>query len=117
MDTTQCMTLSDHGIHVWRFPLIATCQEITALSHWLSERENARLDRILSRVKRDKRIVAWGRLRYIMSRYLDCAPADIQIMREGAGRPEITFPPGAGIQFNLSHSGGLGLVGVYFTRQ
>ena len=112
MNTTSRTTLSEHGIHVWRFPLVAARQEITALSHWLSERENARLDRIPSRVKKDKRIVAWGRLRYILSRYLDCAPGDIQIARERFGRPAIIVPEQPAIRFNLSHSGSLGLIGI-----
>ncbi len=111
-DTMRQMTLSEYGIHVWRFPLIGTRLETAASSQWLSERENARLDRILSRVKRDGRAVAWGRLRYILSRYLDCAPVAIQIAREGFGRPEITYPEHSGVRFNLSHSGSFGLVGV-----
>jgi len=112
MNTTPRTTLSEHGIHVWRFPLVAARQEITALSHWLSERETARLNRMHPGANRDKRIVAWGRLRYILSRYLDCAPGDIQIARTKFGRPEIVFPEKAGIQFNLSHSGSFGLAGV-----
>ena len=112
MNTTLCTTLSEHGIHVWRFPLAAPRQEIVAFSHWLSVHENVRLNRMRTHVKRDKRIVAWGRLRYILSRYLHCAPGDIQMMREGAGRPEVAFPEGTGIQVNLSHSGSLGLVGI-----
>jgi len=112
MNTTQRTTLSEHGIHLWRFPLIAARQEMTALIHWLSEREKASLERMRSHRLRDKRIVAWGRLRYILSRYLDCAPGDIQLSREGAGRPEIVALDSAGLRFNLSHSGSLGLAGV-----
>jgi len=111
MNTTKRTTLSDNEIHVWRFPLIAARQEISALTHWLSEQEMARLDRILSLVKRDKRTIAWGRLRYILSRYLDCAPRDIQITH-GRGRPEITSPEKPRIRFNLSHSGNLGMIGI-----
>lgn len=112
MKPTQRTTLSEHGIHVWRFPLIAARQEITSLSHWLSQREKAELDRMSSFAKRDKRIVAWGRLRYILSRYLECAPGDIQIARTKFKRPEIVFPEKTGIQFNLSHSGSFGLAGI-----
>lgn len=112
MNKARRTTLSEHGIHVWRFSLIATRQQMAALNGWLSENENARLDRILLRVKRERRAVAWGRLRDILSRYLGCAPGDIQIAREGSGRPEIAYPDDAGLRFNLSHSGSLGLVGL-----
>ena len=112
MKPTQCAILSEHEIHVWRFPLIAARQEITALSHWLDEREKNALARMISRVERDKRIVAWGRLRYILSRYLGCAPGGIEILRKESGRPEIAYPEDTGLRFSLSHSGSFGLVGV-----
>ena len=79
---------------------------------WLSERENARLDGILSRVRRDGRMVVWGRLRFILSQYLDCAPGDVGIERASSGRPEIVFPEGADLRFSLTHSGDQALVAV-----
>lgn len=112
MDTAHRTTLSEYGIHVWRFPLIAARQEITSLRHWLSDYELSVADRISSHAERDKRVVAWGRLRFILSRYLDCAADEIGIVRSRFGRPEIDTPVQAGIQFNLSHSGSLGLVAV-----
>jgi len=112
MNPTQRTELSEHGIHVWRFPLIAARQEITSLSHWLSEQEKNALDRLVSHRDRDKRLVAWGRLRYILSRYLTCSPEEICMEREPSGRPEITQPKNVGLQFSLTHSGSLGLVGV-----
>jgi 4'-phosphopantetheinyl transferase len=111
MNTTKRTTLSDNEIHVWRFPLIAARQEVSALAHWLSEQEMARLNRMCSPVKRGKRIIAWGRLRYVLSRYLDCSPRDIQISHE-RGRPEIMFPEKPRIRFNLSHSGRLGMMAI-----
>ncbi len=111
-DTMRRMTLSEHGIHVWRFPLIGTRQEMATVGQWLSEREYARLDGILSRVKRDGRMVAWGRLRFILSRYLDCVPGDVGIERTSSGRPEIVFPEGADLRFSLTHSGDHALLAV-----
>jgi 4'-phosphopantetheinyl transferase len=112
MNPTQRTALSEHEIHVWRFPLIAARQEMTSLSHWLSEREKAELDRMRSFAKRDKRIVAWGRLRFVLSRYLGCVPGDIQIARDKFERPEIIYPETPGLRFNLSHSGSFGLAGI-----
>lgn len=112
MNTAQRPGLSEYEIHVWRFPLIAARQEITSLRHWLSDDELSIASRICSHAERDKRVVAWGRLRFILSRYLHCAAEEIEIVRSRFGRPEIATPAHAGIQFNLSHSGSLGLVAV-----
>ncbi len=109
--TQETLSLAN-AVHIWRFPLITARQEISALGHWLSEGEKKTLDRIISCAERDKRIVAWGRLRYILSRYLGCAPGDIQMKREPFRRPEIVVPKNAGLRFSLSHSGSFGLVGI-----
>lgn len=112
MANTQEAVLPANAVHIWRFPLIAARQEISGLAHWLSKHERETLDRIISCDERDKRIVAWGRLRYILSRYLGCAPGDIQIKREPLGRPEIVYPKSEGLRFSLSHSKNMGLIGV-----
>ena len=112
MKTTERTPLPNRVVHIWRFPLIAARQGISALSHWLDEREKKTLDRMVSRVERDKRIAAWGRLRYILSRYLGCSPGDIGIQRMSSGRPEIVSPEGADIRFSLAHSGNQALLAV-----
>ena len=109
---TQPDILSEHAIHVWRFSLIAAPEETAALNLLLSDGEHVRLDRLPSGAKRDRRVVAWGHLRSILARYVDCAPEKIQLAREGFGRPEIVSPAMTGVRFSLSHSGHLGLVGI-----
>ena len=104
--------LTPFVIHVWRMPLGATRSKMEALAHCLSKREVERLDRFASHLTRDRRSVAWGSLRVILARYLDCPPRDIQIVRDGLGRPEIAYPEAAGLSFSLSHSGDHGLVAV-----
>lgn len=104
--------LTANAAHVWRFPLIATRQEIKALTHWLSRRERDAVARLTRPAERDKRIVASGRLRYILSRYVDCAPDAIDIERTAAGRPQLVASAASNIQFSLAHSGNLGLVGI-----
>lgn len=112
MKKIEYTRLPDHAVHVWRFPLIAARQEISALGHWLDERENEALDRMISRVERDKRIVAWGRLRYILSRYLELSPGDIGIERGSSGRPEIVPREETDPSFSLTHSGNHALLAV-----
>ncbi|MCK5247822.1 4'-phosphopantetheinyl transferase superfamily protein [Candidatus Bipolaricaulota bacterium] len=101
-----------NAVHVWRFSLVSARQEITAFRHWLSERENEAIERMVSLIERDKRIVAWGRLRYILSRYLAISPRDIGIRRVSTGRPEIVSPEETGLRFSLTHSGNHGLLAV-----
>ena len=105
-------TVTPTEIHVWRVSLGATRSEMEALRHCLSKGEVERLERFTSAVVRDRRAVAWGRLRVILARYLDCLPQDIQIAREGLGRPEIIYPEAARLFFSLSHSGNFGLVTI-----
>ena len=112
MTDVDLQDLTPNVIHVWRFSLDATPEETAALRPWLSDCENARLDRIRSRVKRDRRAVAWGRLRYILASYLDCPPQAIQVARTQFGRPEIIYPQQSGLRFSLSHSNSQGLVAV-----
>lgn len=54
--------------------------------------------------------MAWGRLRYILSRYLALSPPDIGIQRVSTGRPEIVSPEETGLRFSLAHSGNYGLL-------
>ena len=112
MKPIDCTPLSDDEIHVWRFPLIAARQEITSIGRWLSEKETKALGRMVSDVQRNRRTVAWGRLRFILSRYLGCAPHEIQIERARIMRPRVVHPNHKELQFNLSHSGSFGLIGI-----
>ena len=106
------ISLPPHAVHVWRIPLIASRQERSALNRWLDARERAALDRMVPRTERERREIAWGRLRYVLSRYLDCLPETVGIERRPTGRPEIASPGDSGLQFSLAHSGSFGLLAV-----
>lgn len=100
-------------VHVWRIPLIASRQEQSTVHHWLSDDERDALDRMSAHTDRERRAIAWGRLRYILSRYLDHPPHEIDIHRRPSERPEILRPSAnGGLRFNLSHSGAQALVAV-----
>ena len=112
MDSVPQTLLPESTAHIWRFPLVAARQEIKALMHWLGPLEQQVLTRLARQDEKDRRIVAWGRLRYILSRYMECAPEDIDIEREPSGRPRLAASCHLGLQFSLAHSGNSGLVGV-----
>jgi len=105
--------LKPSTVHVWRVPLIASRQEQATIVRWLSPDERTALERMSKRAERDRRSVAWGRLRYILSRYLDHPPSEIDIHRKPSERPEILRPANnGGLRFNLSHSGAQALVAL-----
>jgi len=94
-------------------PLIASRQEQAAVLRWLSPDERYALERMSKCTERDRRSIAWGRLRYILSRYLDHPPSEIDIHRKPSERPEILHPTeNGGLRFNLSHSGAQALVAL-----
>lgn len=105
--------LAENTVHVWRVPLVASRQEQSAAFHWLSPDERTALERMSEHTDRERRTIAWGRLRYILSRYLDHPPSEIDIRRRPSERPEILHPSvRGGLRFNLSHSGAQALVAI-----
>jgi 4'-phosphopantetheinyl transferase len=112
MEKREPTSLQEDAVHVWRFSLISSRQEQTAIRHWLDPLQQDAINRLVSPRERGTRIVAWGRLRFILSRYLRCAPEEIRMERLPDGRPIVVSPETPRLQFSLAHSGSLGLVAV-----
>jgi 4'-phosphopantetheinyl transferase len=55
-------------------------------------------------------------LRQVLAHYLDAEPAAIELRLGEHGKPALA-DPAAGLRFNLSHSGGLGLIAVGRDRE
>ena len=78
-----------------------------------ASQDQERLDRLLSREERDRArrfhlerdrrryVVRRGRLRELLARYLDCAPAQVRVSSTAYGKP---FVAGSDLEFNLSRS-------------
>jgi 4'-phosphopantetheinyl transferase len=61
--------------------------------------------------------VAHGQLRLLLSQQLGCEPRQIEFAAAAHGKPELAgAAAGAGLRFNLSHSGAAGLVGWSWRR-
>ncbi len=98
-------------IDVWAFDLEPGLAEISRLSQVLSAEEQARAERFLSKVDGDHFRVSHGRLRHLLASYVDI-PADTISFSVGArGKPAVVTPD-AGVFFNLSHSGDVGVAAV-----
>jgi 4'-phosphopantetheinyl transferase len=93
--------------HLWRLDLDAAGREPAA--DILSEEERARAGRF--HFERDRRRFIAGRvaLRRILGAYLERAPTALVFVLGHHGKPALENP---GLEFNLSHSGGCGLIAV-----
>ena len=94
------------------FPLDLPAHEVTRLHALLSPAEQARAERFLSPLHRNRFAVAHGRLRGILAARLAVPPDSLQFDSAEHGKPHLAGPESrSGLQFNLSHSADRGLVG------
>lgn len=105
------ISLDTDDVHVWRACLMQPNETVLELVETLSEDELYRVDRY--RFERDKRrfIVARGLLRRILHRYLDVPVAAIRFSYGVKGKPALALPE-CNLQFNLSHSREIVLIGL-----
>jgi 4'-phosphopantetheinyl transferase len=90
---------------------------LQAYAALLDERERERHGRYLFPHSRHAFLVSHALVRTVLSRYADVPPADWRFDLNEHGRPELVLPPGCPpVRFNLSHTGGLAVVGVTLER-
>jgi 4'-phosphopantetheinyl transferase len=107
------LELPDGEVHAWRIELDRGAEAVERLSATLSPDERARADRFRFARDRDRFIVGRGSLRAILGQYAGREPSAIAFRYGGWGKPELDGAPDeAGLQFNLSHTGGLALLAV-----
>jgi 4'-phosphopantetheinyl transferase len=99
-------------VHLWRFRLDLPPLEITELLQTLSADEQLRADRLLHRTKAENFVVARGRLRQILARYLNQQPKELTFAYNEQGKPSLAGNPGNKISFNLAHAGQWGVLAV-----
>lgn len=101
--------------HVWCAGLDLAGESLQLLEALLSTAERERLRSF--RFERDRRrcIARRGILRTLLSRYLDCDPAEVQFTYGPRGKPALAAFPGileGQLAFNLSHSAGVALFAI-----
>jgi 4'-phosphopantetheinyl transferase len=108
----QVPGLAEGGLQVWRLDargdagvrLAAECLEL------LSAEERVRAGEFRVELARREFVVGRGLLRRLLGAALGCDPKDVEVSFGENGKPQVT---GArGVEFNLSHSGGLILAAV-----
>jgi 4'-phosphopantetheinyl transferase len=107
---TVPLRLSEGDVHVWRWRLCKSAEEIAALKTLLSDDELARAERFYFARHHDAFIAARAGLRKALSGYLEVPPESIAFRYGDAGKPELPNQPagelaGGELAFNLSHSG------------
>jgi 4'-phosphopantetheinyl transferase len=100
--------LGIHEAHLWRLDLDAPGGE-EAAPEILNDEERARAARFHFERDRHRFIAGRAALRRVLATYLDRAPAALVFTVGPHGKPALE---NLGLEFNLSHSGGCGLLAV-----
>ncbi len=101
--------LAEGEVQVWRFALERSAEETAWLEALLDPAERDRARRFRFPADQDRYIVGRGMLRLLLAQQVGQAPDQLRIGYEAAGKPKLIDHP---LQFNLAHSGGLGLLAV-----
>jgi len=104
--------LAGGAVHVWAVSLVGDGTSRSALEQVLSPDERARADRFVRAEAGRSFVTARAALRSILGRYLHRPPADVPIVAEADGKPQLADAAASDLRFNLAHSGELALVAV-----
>lgn len=104
-------------VHLWRTPLDLRGSTLERLNATLADDEKVRAERFRLAEGRTRFTAARGVLRDILARYARVEAASLQFGYQASGKPFLLAGSGGGgLQFNLSHSKGMGLFGVTLGR-
>jgi 4'-phosphopantetheinyl transferase len=107
------LALADNAVDVWLISLTQREAVDGSFADLLSSAERERAARFKFDKHRWPYVVAHAGLRSILSQYLKTGPADLQFVTGINGKPSLALEfAGGGLQFNLSHSHEMALLGV-----
>lgn len=96
-------------VSLWWIALEAPAAQRAAFDGWLSPPERARMARFGTDALRQRYLVGRATLRWLLGRALGVAPERVALERGERGRPRLADTPG--LDFNVTHTGGEGMVG------
>lgn len=109
--------LADDEAHLWRIPLSVSPASLRTCQVLLSPTENDKACRFYREVDRHRYIVARGSLRRLLGHYCQADPAQLRFRYNSYGKPFLCDDHGSpNLQFNLSHSQDLALIGFTLNR-
>jgi 4'-phosphopantetheinyl transferase len=110
--------LEKDQVHLWLTWVDQAIAQVPQLRQILSADEQARADRFYFERDRHRFTISRGRLRQILSHYLNTPAEQIQFCYGTYGKPSLASSlANTGLQFNLAHSGEVVLCGVTRDRQ
>lgn len=95
---------------LWWAELAATECEIARVAAWLAPAEQARAARFGRETLAHRYIAGRALLRWLLGRTLGLPPRAVPIVRGARGRPQLGGD--TGIDFNVSHTQGVALIGI-----
>ena len=98
------------GTNLWWCTLDATADEIATWRMVLSDAERMRASRFGMPFLRARYVVGRTALRTVLARALGMAPSEVPIERGLRGRPRLRSD--VGLDFNVSHTAGVALIGT-----
>jgi 4'-phosphopantetheinyl transferase len=110
MQTECSYELSGRTIHIWTLPTVATDAVVAKFERVLSLDEIEFASRFRFSHLRNSFVIRRRALRHLLGRYERIDPAKIQFTRGARGKPELK--PATGLQFNVSHSGGMAAIAL-----
>lgn len=103
---------ADGEVQVWRVDLAQPAEVVGRLAATLSADERDRAARFVRDRDRVGYVVARGAVRSVLGRYAGVPAGDCRFGYGPHGKPHLAHPAGTGLEFNLSHADGLGLLAV-----
>jgi len=98
------------GVALWWAGLAASDDAFAHLSSWLAPQEHARAARYGREDLRRRYVIGRATLRSVLGGMLGVAPGHVPIVRGARGRPRLDGIPD--LDFNISHTEGMALIGV-----
>lgn len=99
-------------VEIWQVALDQPAAVLAVLRTLLSPDEEERAEGFYFERDRRRFIVGRAVLREVLGGYLGCAPRRVAFRYGANGKPELSWPPGGGLQFNLAHSEDVALCAV-----
>ena len=109
--------LGDDEVDIWRLSLDPPGSMVSDFRAHLSAQENARADRFKFHKDRKRYILTHGLLRVILRLYANVDSEKLKFGENQYGKPELVYPSGLNLTFNLSHSHEMALIGIARGRQ
>jgi 4'-phosphopantetheinyl transferase len=100
---------------LWWATLAASDDEVARVAGWLAPAEHARAARFGREALSRRYILGRALLRWVLGNALGVSPPAVPIVRGVRGRPQLA--DGVGIDFNVSHTRDVALIGIAHTRR